>query len=429
MEVTIARGVTTNGAPLFTCNTCGLSFPTADLQRQHMKTEWHRYNLKRRVAQLPPISAEIFAEKILQQQSQVEENDSSNKRGNKQRTRQITKKDKRLQEKQKRREALNNASNETDGDSDNESVNADTHSVVSSTFSLGDPVSAVDKSGELTDIESVPDYSDSETNDTQSVQEDDIDIALKDRLKRNKAIPSNVCFMTDKSFANSEENAEHMLKNFGMFIPEKEYLVDLDGLMGYLGEKVGLGNMCLYCNYEARSLEAIRAHMDAKRHVKIPYDTLDEKLEISDYYDFTSSYSKVTQGNDEEWEDLSGEENENDNGEDDDDDDDDDIPEDYYAPMVTETGLELAMGNLRAGHRSLARYYRQNLHSNTLSEDQGTLIAADRRINNLIKTKDPIRDKLQKQAFKDINRKKTQERRREGKTINHQAHFRDQLLQ
>lgn len=30
-----------------------------------MKTEWHRYNLKRRVAGLPSITAGVFAEKIL----------------------------------------------------------------------------------------------------------------------------------------------------------------------------------------------------------------------------------------------------------------------------------------------------------------------------------------------------------------------------
>lgn len=425
MEVTVARGLSSNGTPLFTCNTCGLSFPTADLQRQHMKTEWHRYNLKRRVAQLPPISAEVFAEKILMQQAQVE--DSESKRGGKQRKRQVTKKDKRMEEKQKRREALNKAAESHE--SDDELTDADTHSVVSSTFSLGEPVSDAQKHGDFTDTESLPDLSDSETAELHhnSTAQDEIDIALNERLRRNKAIPPNVCFMTDKVFDTVEENATHMLKEFGMFIPEREYLIDLDGLMKYLGEKVGLGNMCLYCGFEARSLEAIRAHMSAKRHIKIPYEKLDDKLEISDFYDFTSSYSKPSardadDGEADEWEDLSGDEGAED-------DDDDDIPDDYYAPVVSETGLELAMGNLRAGHRSLARYYRQNLHSDVLSEDQGTLIAADRRINNLVKPRDPVREKLQKQAFKEFSRKKNQERRREGKTINHQAHFRDQLLQ
>ena len=37
-----------------------------------MKTDWHRYNLKRRVAQLPSISSDVFAEKVLELQSTQE---------------------------------------------------------------------------------------------------------------------------------------------------------------------------------------------------------------------------------------------------------------------------------------------------------------------------------------------------------------------
>ena len=49
---------------MFTCNTCNLQFPAAEDQRSHMKSEWHRYNLKRRVAQLPPITEDLFNSKV-----------------------------------------------------------------------------------------------------------------------------------------------------------------------------------------------------------------------------------------------------------------------------------------------------------------------------------------------------------------------------
>ncbi len=42
---------------LFTCKTCDLSFETGDSQRQHMKSDLHRYNSKRKIADLPPVSA------------------------------------------------------------------------------------------------------------------------------------------------------------------------------------------------------------------------------------------------------------------------------------------------------------------------------------------------------------------------------------
>ncbi|CRJ90704.1 hypothetical protein BN1723_008466, partial [Verticillium longisporum] len=50
----------------FTCNTCTIAYRNIDLQRGHMKSDWHRYNLKRRVASLPPITSETFNEKVLQ---------------------------------------------------------------------------------------------------------------------------------------------------------------------------------------------------------------------------------------------------------------------------------------------------------------------------------------------------------------------------
>ncbi|KAK3073422.1 pre-60S factor rei1, partial [Teratosphaeriaceae sp. CCFEE 6253] len=49
----------------YTCNTCQIALKTSELQRQHMQSDWHRYNLKRRVASLPPLTSEIFAEKVL----------------------------------------------------------------------------------------------------------------------------------------------------------------------------------------------------------------------------------------------------------------------------------------------------------------------------------------------------------------------------
>ncbi|KAK2146396.1 hypothetical protein LSH36_611g03035 [Paralvinella palmiformis] len=48
----------------FTCITCRVAFHDADLQRNHYKTDWHRYNLKRKVADMPPVTAENFQERL-----------------------------------------------------------------------------------------------------------------------------------------------------------------------------------------------------------------------------------------------------------------------------------------------------------------------------------------------------------------------------
>ena len=47
----------------FTCLACRVTFINAELQREHYRSEWHRYNLKRKVAELPPVTKEAF-EKI-----------------------------------------------------------------------------------------------------------------------------------------------------------------------------------------------------------------------------------------------------------------------------------------------------------------------------------------------------------------------------
>ena len=48
----------------------------------------------------------------------------------------------------------------------------------------------------------------------------------------------NVCIFDDKKFETTEECLQYMSIKFGFFIPDVEYLADLDGFLSYLGEKV-----------------------------------------------------------------------------------------------------------------------------------------------------------------------------------------------
>jgi pre-60S factor REI1 len=56
---------------LFTCVTCNIAFNNPDLQRAHYKTDWHRYNLKRKVADMPAINLQDFQERVQLQKIQV----------------------------------------------------------------------------------------------------------------------------------------------------------------------------------------------------------------------------------------------------------------------------------------------------------------------------------------------------------------------
>lgn len=43
------------------------------------------------------------------------------------------------------------------------------------------------------------------------------------------------------------------------FIPDVEYLVDPEGLVGYVEEKVKLGNICIYCNGKGKTFHTCRS--------------------------------------------------------------------------------------------------------------------------------------------------------------------------
>ena len=60
-----------SNATIFSCVTCNVAFNTFELQRDHYKTDWHRYNLKRKIAELPSVSLKDYQERLQIQKHQV----------------------------------------------------------------------------------------------------------------------------------------------------------------------------------------------------------------------------------------------------------------------------------------------------------------------------------------------------------------------
>lgn len=81
-----------------------------------------------------------------------------------------------------------------------------------------------------------------------------------------------------------------MLKHHGFFVPFAEYLHDVEGFLTYLGAKVGMGKVCLWCNGRGRAfypdLESLQKHMTAKSHCKIRFEEDETDDEFVDYYLF-----------------------------------------------------------------------------------------------------------------------------------------------
>ena len=81
-----------------------------------------------------------------------------------------------------------------------------------------------------------------------------------------------------------------MVSKHGFFLPEAEYLADLEGLMEFLHQKVQWDQQCLYCNRHFKSPAACQSHMVDASHCKLAYDSLEQINEVIDFYDFSAIY-------------------------------------------------------------------------------------------------------------------------------------------
>jgi pre-60S factor REI1 len=82
-----------------------------------------------------------------------------------------------------------------------------------------------------------------------------------------------------------------MTKFHALFIPEQVYLVDLEGLISYLQAKVTENHECLFCHKLKGSTSGVQTHMRDKGHCMIAFDSEEEMIEIGQFYDFRSTYS------------------------------------------------------------------------------------------------------------------------------------------
>jgi pre-60S factor REI1 len=311
----------------------------AELQKVHYKTDWHRYNLKRKVANLPPITAENFQERVTAQKKADDEKDvdtscyckacskhfsSSNAYQNHVRSKkhfdQIAQQEKCLpetvQENNARNTEMNDAGAGTSGRLRKSSGSKKTDT--------GDGVSR----------------------DDEEMEEDDEEEWDDDALSPEECL---FCHHSSDSLA---KNIKHMTVEHGFFIPDIEYLVDLEGLISYLGEKVGALHQCLWCGGKSRlfpELKSVQQHMVDKGHCKMFHEG-DAVLEYADFYDYRSSYPDY----------------EKDVGA------DEDI-DTAVVDHLDQSAYQLVLpSGATVGHRSLMLYYRQKLRADrrlTLSRD------------------------------------------------------------
>ncbi|XP_061851212.1 cytoplasmic 60S subunit biogenesis factor ZNF622 [Colius striatus] len=391
----------------YTCITCRVAFKDADFQRAHYKTDWHRYNLKRKVADMPPVTAENFQERVLAQRAVAEEQNKitatyctvCSKRFStfnayenhlkskkhleleKKAVQAVSKKVKTLNEKNLEKGLAPESVNKDEMNAAiQQAIRAQPSSSPKKTplppmDGNSSPASArstslsqsrersekpprlqwfeqqarklakqqaegeEDKEEDWEDMDSDEDIGSEE--EMESVGEEEEEEAEAESTPAVGAIPVTDCLFCSHHSRSLTKNVAHMTKAHSFFIPDIEYLVDLRGLIKYLGEKIGVGKICIWCNEKGKSFystEAVQAHMNDKSHCKLFTDG-DAALEFADFYDFRSSYPDHKDGEDVE---VPGER-----------------PAERELDYDDDTMELILPSGARVGHRSLMRYYRQ----------------------------------------------------------------------
>ncbi|XP_038202236.1 zinc finger protein 622-like [Arvicola amphibius] len=386
----------------YSCNTCRVAFFDAEVQRAHYKSEWHHYNLRRKVANMAPVTAEGFQERLLAQRAVAEEESKGtatyckvcckkfatfNAYENHLKSRRHAELEKAVREVNRQVEMLNEKNLEkrlgADNSVDKDVMNAAIQQAIKAQRSTSPkkvPSVPAERSPRVTGRRGARDPDPAEKPPRlqwfeqqarklakqqweQSEQEEDKeedweDIDSDDGLQRENpglddedaeagkspppgAIPVTDCLFCSHHSNSLLKNVAHMTKIHSFFIPDKEYFSDLKGLIKYLGEKVGVGKICLWCNERGKSFystDAVQAHMNDKSHCKLFADG-DAALEFADFYDFRSSYPDCEEGQDpDETEELSLEKT---------------------LECDKETMELILPSGARVGHCSLMRYYRQ----------------------------------------------------------------------
>jgi pre-60S factor REI1 len=313
----------------FTCNTCQVAFRSSDLQRTHMQSDWHRYNLKRRVASLPPLTSEIFAEKVLANKASAaataarasfekkcdpcdkvffSEGAFVNHVGS---------------QKHKNAAARYGKYTKPFGDQATE-----TESMTGSTFSLGEPLETGSALEEMEDEEmdevaermnasglqeaKNPVFGKNQgQNNAMDVEQPSgasgvmgTDAANKMEIDEDYEHEADVnqCLFCNYVSPTMDLNVNHMGKQHGWFVPEMEFLVDMKGLINYLSETIQVLHQCLYCHKQVHTSAGVQTHMRDRGHCMIAYSTEDEQMDVGEFYDFRATYEESDTDEDEETE-------------------------------------------------------------------------------------------------------------------------------
>ena len=209
------------------CNTCKAAFSGIEKVKDHYRSDWHILNSKRRANNLAPLSKADF--KVVAKTQSVKKPVPAK--------------------------------------------------IISQDFTLQSAPIIIPASGNSGTSSS------SEAMDTNFAQSEEEEEDIEEL-----PLGPNISIFDNKEFDTVDECVSYMALTFGFFIPDIEYMTDLEGFLGYLGEKVKLGGLCLCCQKQCKPGRPCQNHMRDSSHCKIAFEEGIDMDEYEDFYDYTSSY-------------------------------------------------------------------------------------------------------------------------------------------
>ena len=77
-----------------------------------------------------------------------------------------------------------------------------------------------------------------EDDDDGDMEVEEVDSDEWEEEGEGEPVPSNECMFCSHASRDLECNVVHMTERHSFFLPDAEYLADLEGMVAYLGEKV-----------------------------------------------------------------------------------------------------------------------------------------------------------------------------------------------
>ncbi|KAG0016218.1 hypothetical protein BGZ81_011328 [Podila clonocystis] len=254
MSYTVNVPVATIGQST-TCLTCAIRLPDLETQQLHHKSDWHTYNLKRKVVYLPPVTAQVFAQLVLASKEQANPAEVAQP------------------------ECVPCGKKYLSFQAYDNHVNSKKHKLTAAAYAK--------KQEQLSTSPKATSDSEAATTTTSN-----------NNTEKQLEPSETVCLFCSHSAKDAQHNYDHMRHAHGFFLPATERLIDLPGMLTYLSEKILQEFDCLWCtpsifaknlrpDQELHSgfadLRSVRRHMLDKGHCKLSMDHGAER-EYADFY-------------------------------------------------------------------------------------------------------------------------------------------------